>query len=386
VLMTAGVGFLVGDAAMATAVLRPDYATGPEIGDSLTLIERLETCLDRGIIVRRPDVFAQMAQADLVLLDEMPALLARVVQLEEVQIADGFAVDEVFELAACGVRQLNDPRSRALVAARDPYGRRRIDAPVRFASGGVEFRHRGRTVRVEGLSGPSNAAPLRVLSDGKLAGCITFCEGTTCAAAGAIRDLRACGMQVELLASAPPTRTGSMAQSLGANDPRICPSDEYRSALIGRLRGEGHGVVYVGDCRRNPLAAAAANVAVFPAPDPSWEEDPSGVWLLDPDYEKLVELRHIAVAMQDEARSHRNLILVPNVACIAGALLLGLPSLAVVVLSNLGTFTVYSHGRDALARTERRLQARRRRRRIGSDDQRIEGQSRRPPLREAISS
>jgi hypothetical protein len=75
--------------------------------------------------------------------------------------------------------------------------------------------------------------------------------------------------------------------------------------------------------------------------------------------------------MRDEARSHRNLILVPNVACIAGALLLGFSSLAVVVLSNLGTFTVYSHGRDALMRTERRLQSRRRRRRITGATDRI---------------
>jgi Cu2+-exporting ATPase len=373
VLMTAGVGFLVGDVATATAVLRPDYATGPEIGDSLSMIERLETCLDRGIVVRRTDVFAKMAQADLVLLDEMPALMARVVQIEDVQVADGYAVDEVFELAACGVRQLNDPRARALVDARDFYGRQRVDAPLRFHSGGVEFMHRGRTVRVEGLpaSGPANAAPLRVLSDGKLAGCITFCEGT-CTATTAIRELRACGMKVELLASALPSRPGSMAQSLREGDPRICPSDEFRSALIRRLRGEGHGVVYVGDCRRNPLAAAAADVAVFPSPDPSWMHDPSGVWLLDPECEKLVVLRHIAVAMRDEARSHRNLILVPNVACIAGAFLLGFSSLAVVVLSNLGTFTIYSHGRDALARTERRLQSRRRRRRIPGTTKRLE--------------
>jgi Cu2+-exporting ATPase len=386
VLMTAGVGLLVGDAAVATAVLRPDYATGPEIGDSLALIERIESCLERGIVVRRPDVFAKMAEANLVLLDETSALKARVVQLEDVQAAAGYSVDEIFELAACGVRQLCDPRAGALLAAYDFYGRERLDAPVRYRSGGVEFSDRGRIVRVEGLagSGPANAAPLRVLSDGKLAGCITFCEGATCAAAVAIRDLRACGMTVELLASALPSRSGSTAESLGVGDPRICPSDEFRAALIRRLRAEGHCVVYVGDCRKNLLAAAAANVAVFPAPDPSWKDDPSGVWLLEPDYQKLVDLRKITVVMRDEARAHRNLILVPNVACIAGALLLGFPSLAVVVLSNLGTLTIYSHGRDALSRTERRLQSRRQRRRIAGDTKRIAGPSRSPDLQEAI--
>jgi hypothetical protein len=145
-------------------------------------------------------------------------------------------------------------------------------------------------------------------------------------------------------------------------------------------------VVYVGDCRRNPLAAAAANVAVFPAPDPSWKEDPSGVWLLEPDYRKLVELRKISIAMRDEARSFRNLILVPNVACIAGALLLGFSSLAVVVLSNLGTLTVYSHGRDALSRTERRLHARRRRRRITGAVNGVEDTSRNLALHETSPS
>src|SRR5262249_6438362 len=269
--------------------------------------------------------------------------------------ASGYSVDEIFELAACAVRQLCDPRARALVAAREFYGRKRLDAPVRYRLGGVEFDYAGRTVRLEGLAqaGTATPAPLLVLADGHLAGCITFCEAATCAAAAAIRDLHTtCGIKVELLASVLPSRPGSTAQLLAAGDPRICPSDEFRAMLIRRLRAEGNRVVYVGDCRHNPLAAAAANVAVFPAPDPSGKEDPSGVGLLEPDYEKLVDLRKISIAMRDEARSHRNLILVPNVACIAGALLLGLSSLAVVALSNLGTLTVYSHGRDALSRTE----------------------------------
>ena len=105
----------------------------------------------------------------------------------------------------------------------------------------------------------------------------------------------------------------------------------------------------------------APTVAVFPFPDPAWEADPSGVWLWNASYEKLVDLRELSVSMRQQSELHRNLILIPNLACIAGAFLFGFTGMAAVVLSNLGTYSVYSRGRAALRRTERRLQDRRRR-------------------------
>ena len=369
-LATASLGFLVGDAAVATAVLRPDYATGPGIGGSATLIERLGACFDEGIVVRRPDVFHQMAQADLVLLDHDQSLSARILELEDVHVAGELSPDAILEYAECALRQFHDPRARAVAVAFAFQGGVPLQLIVHFRSGGVEFNDGSRRIRVDGFAAGRIAdgtsavldrcVPLRVYVDDDLAGWLTFYEGAACGAASPVFDLRTrCGMQVELLT--PDAEAAGLGEALGVDDVRICPSDAAKAQLIRAWRRQGRRVVYVGNCRQNPQAAAIANVAVFPCPDLTWEADPAGVWLLQPYYEKLVQLRDVARSVRHQEQLHFNLILIPNVVCVAGALLFGLTSLAVVVLSNLGTFSVYSRSRAALQRTQRRLRERRQR-------------------------
>jgi ABC-2 type transport system ATP-binding protein len=73
---------------------------------------------------------------------------------------------------------------------------------------------------------------------------------------------------------------------------------------------------------------------------------------LRPNYEKIPQLRELSIAMREEARRHCNLIMIPNVVCIAGAFLFGLSSLAVVVLSNLGTYSPLPRVPDAMSLLE----------------------------------
>lgn len=363
-LMTAGIGLLVGDATLAAAVLRPDYATGPGIGDSLTLIDRLSACLDEGIVVRNPAVFEEMADADLVLFDHDRQLAVRVTQVEEIHVEGPLAPFDILDYAECAVRQFHDPRARAVVATHRAQGRVPLEIGVGYRSGTVELGDRGRTIRVEGLAaaGTPVESPLRIFCNGELAGSVTFCEGEAALAAEAVLELRArCGMQVELVSSASAPEANRLADALGVDGLYLSPSDESRADLIRECRANGRRVVYVGDCQKYPQAAAAANVAVNPCPDPASDIDVSGVWLLTPQYEKIAQLRSVAEAMRRQAQVDFNLILIPNVVCIAGAFLFGFTSLVVVVLSNLGTYSVYSRSRAALRRTERRLLERRRR-------------------------
>ncbi len=367
-LMTAGIGLLVGDATLAAAILRPDYTTGSGIGDSLTRIDRLGSCFDEGIIVRDPDVFEQMADADLVLFDHDKLLEARIIEVEEVHVASVLPPFEVLDYAECAVRPFRDARARAVVATHKSQGRVPLDLPVVYRSGSVELDDGGHTIRVEGLesAGKPLESPLQVFCDGELAGSVTFCEGTAATAAETILELRSSsGMQVELVSSASAAEANRLADALGVDGLYLSPSDEARAELIRECQANGKRVVYVGNCQKNPLAAAAANVAVCLCPDPTANDDPSGVWLLAPHYEKIAQLRSMAEAMRREAQIDFNLVLIPNVVCIAGAFLFGFTSLIVVVLSNLGTFSIYSRNRAALRRTERRLLARRRR--IGDD-------------------
>jgi hypothetical protein len=61
-------------------------------------------------------------------------------------------------------------------------------------------------------------------------------------------------------------------------------------------------------------------------------------------------LRELSRAHVDRVRTVHGAILLPNLACIAGAFVLGISGLPVVLLSNLGTLAVYS----GLARRQRK--------------------------------
>ncbi len=379
-LMTAGLGLMVGDPVTAAAVLRPDYGTGLGLGDSATFIDRLGLCVDEGIVVRRADAFRQMADADVILLDHQPLLDLRELQLEDIHVVGDLSTGELLDFAACALQPFHDRRLHALQAACELRDRTQIDQSGIYRAGGVDFFDKGRHIRVDGLTRSRDMAaddprpdgnwPLRISCDGSLAGTLTFCTGTESGAPAAIRELRNCGgMEVELLSAGPAAEANRLADWLGVDDVRICPSDRSKAQLIDLLREGGRTVVYVGDCRKNPLAAQAAHLAIFPgpaqirsaaaSPESAAPDDPSGIWLLQPDYSKLSLLREMAVALDSQSRLNCNLILAPNIACVAGAFLFGFTSLAVVVLSNLGTFTMYSRSRGALHRAERRLQNRR---------------------------
>ncbi len=359
-LMTAGVGLLLGDATVAAAVLRPDYASGPGLSGSLAEIDGLGACLDQGIVVRRPDVFEQMALADTVVFDHDPNLELRLLQVESVQVAAGFTRDEIVSHAACAVRKLNDRRARAVGVAHEELGHKLPELPVTYHAGAIEFQAGDRRIRITGMTHTPDAqqsAPLIVESDGALAGSIVFAEASKYAAHSAIFDLRTeCSMQVELLSSSAAASAQRLGTALGVDGVHLCASDEARARVIRNLVAAGHRVVFVGNCRKYPQAAAAAQVAVSHEFAGAQSADPCGAWLLGGRPDQLVAFRNIAVSLRDEVLANCNLILIPNMVCVAGALLLGFSSLAVVILSNIGTYTLYTQGRAALRRTERRFQ------------------------------
>ncbi len=384
VLMTAGVGLLMGDAQVAAAVLRPDYATGPTIHDSLTLIDQLRACFDEGIVVRRPTAFGRMADADLVLFDHNELLEAPLVQLEDVHVAGEWSTKEILEYAACGMNALNDPRRRAVTAANLLHGGIGRHLRVAYRAGGIEFALLGRYVRIEGLQRDDarGLAPLAVSVNGIYAGSLTFRHRSGCAAAAAIDELRTqCGLHVGLVSSAPEAEAQQLAAALGVDEVHLCPSDEAKANLLHRLRAEGRRVVFVGDCRSNAAAAQAADLAVNPSPDPAWADDPSGVWLLQPESERLVQLREMAQAMRRDARFDQGLILIPNVVCIAGRSYSDSPVWWPSFCRTWGPIRFTPARGRRCGRTERRLLDRRSRLKIDSTASDNGSPERRPSLR-----
>jgi hypothetical protein len=99
-------------------------------------------------------------------------------------------------------------------------------------------------------------------------------------------------------------------------------------------------------------------VAIAPVTEPVSDDDPADVWLMQADYGHLVSFREISRVSRKREQLHQGLTLIPNLTCVAGAVLFGFTSLPAVVISNLGTYSVYKQQVAALRQTERRLLSR----------------------------
>jgi hypothetical protein len=134
--------------------------------------------------------------------------------------------------------------------------------------------------------------------------------------------------------------------------------DEARAAVIREFVRQGRRVGYVGNPMTHPETACAAQVAISIAPHPVAVDNISAAWLLGPDYHKLVALRQMAANGHARSQVLTRFAIVPNITCIAGAFLLGFTSLAAVLITNIGTYAIYSGNAVRLKLMERRLMAR----------------------------
>jgi cation transport ATPase len=240
-----------------------------------------------------------------------------------------------------------------------------------YRAGGIEFCDQCRAIRVEDLSLRRNAArrgrasrgvlpPWAVYRDGQIEGHLTFREEGY-AHHETLAALRTrFGLELGML-NRPGRQRCDVAGELGFDRVISATRDESRAAAIRELVRQGRRVGYVGDPATNPETARAAHLTISIAPRPAADDRISAVWLLGPDYHKLIALRQLAAAGRAHSQVLTRFAVIPNVACIAGAFLLGFTSLAAVLVTNIGTYSIYCGNAGRLKRMERQLMARRNR-------------------------
>jgi cation transport ATPase len=348
-LAIAGLGLLVGDATTAAAILRPDYATGPGMGLSLHLLQDLSRAASEGVLIRNAVALRRFAEIDTIVFDDHPALRHAALRVAKVQAYGQTAEDAVLRYAAMAYGELADERARALCALCDV---RRVllfdlDLPPRYLGDGIELDlgHHGEAgpIHVREASGncPSDEpSALLVSADGREIGRIDFERTSQHEAALVLQGLRAGGLAVGVFSDGPEDEVASLAGALGADFHQAGLSAATRADALLRYRASGHKVAYVGDCRCYPDAATAAHLAVSVTEEVDREQDEASIFLRATDLSALAGVR--ALSRSHVARTHaiHGSILIPNLACIAGAFLLGFTSLYAVLLTNLGTLSI----------------------------------------------
>ncbi len=205
----AGLGLLVGDASTVAAIMRPDYATGPGLAFPLESLQALALCLRHGIVIRNPLALAQIATADVLLLDHHPALEHAELELDSVEVFPASTEERVLGYAAAALRGLDDERAAALERVCRDRGMNPADLPLvelapdlTMQDGGDcikvgELGDRARPSSSRGRSSDGRAGngergeSLMVGINGRVAGLVHFRRSTRLAAGQALQAL--CG-------------------------------------------------------------------------------------------------------------------------------------------------------------------------------------------------
>jgi cation transport ATPase len=148
-------------------------------------------------------------------------------------------------------------------------------------------------------------------------------------------------LSIALITSSSQRNANRLAQRLGIDFACGNSSPGQTAQLVRRLNEQGHCVAFVGDCKLHEMAARLAHVSISLTHQLSQNMGPADALLLNHNLSKLAGLWAIANQTTRRSWRHAACTVTPNLLCIVGAFTLGFTGLHTVLLTNLGTLTVY---------------------------------------------
>jgi cation-transporting P-type ATPase C len=362
----------------AQAAIRPDYATAPRLSAQLSAVEGIAEGLLRGVLFKNPAALDHLTAVDLYVIDATAGLDRRQMQVAKVETVEGVEPDTTIGYALAAERANRSELSQALSAI---AARRKLE-PVKSLSvhrhaGATRYRDRAghkieivtsdylsaagieppahfRTVLVRRAArGPEGvvakdetSSSLWVVRNGKVIGVISFSRtgeivGKPLVAALAARDPRA-----RIIYASGDGTAGSrqLARTLGIEFSERAANDD-------RPRRHRGSALWIGDGRdpdvRRSIAASTVSASVAPLSEP-----------FDDRADILMPRRGIfgIPDILDLGRIHASRIEVDyrtvygaNLLGVGGAFVVGLNTLHVGLLSNVGTGLVYARHTLALS-------------------------------------
>ncbi len=236
---------------------------------------------EAGVLIRGGAALETAGRVDTVVFDKTGTLTAGRPSVVAVRAAPGFDESDVLAAAAAAERGSEHPLGAAIVTAAEAR-----DLPLAEASGfeaspgqGIRAVVDGRVVvagrrdhlaeagvtggpdALEGADG-SPRTTVYVAIDGKLAGAFDIADEIKPGAAAAVRELRAHGLEVQLLSGDSAAAAGAVAGRLGIEHVSADVRPAGKAAHVEALRAAGRIVAMVGDGINDAPALAAADVGI----------------------------------------------------------------------------------------------------------------------------
>jgi heavy metal translocating P-type ATPase len=363
----AALGYATAGLYSAMAILNCDFGTGIRMAAPLALLSSLSLCATRGILVKDGRALEEMSRIDTIVFDKTGTLTKEHPAVERIHALGERSREEVLTFAAAAERRVGHPIAGAIVAEFLTLGKPfpAVDQSSYSIGYGIAVTVGEHAVRVgssrylrqeqiavtpeletiEERAHDAGHTVVFVAVDGEPAGAIELAPQLRERVAELIADLRAKGVsQVVIISGDHEKPTERLATTLGVDRyfAEVLPEDKAR--YVELLQKEGRRVCFVGDGINDAIALRRANVSVSIRGATTVATDTAQVVFMDESLARIGEFLDIARALERNVAVSWNMILAPNLACIAGALFLGFGVGASVLANNVAAIAALANG------------------------------------------
>ena len=268
-----------------------------------------------GVLIKNAEALEHMEKVDTLVVDKTGTLTEGKPKVVAIIPAPGTTETELLQLAASVERASEHPLARAIVAAAvernlvltQPEA---VDSPV---GKGVLGRVDGRrvlignalflseqAVEVGALEADAQALRLDgvtaifVAVDGRAAGVIGIADPIKASTPEALAGLKAAGIRVIMLTGDNRATAAAVARRLGIADVEADVLPDQKSAVVARLKAQGHVVAMAGDGVNDAPALAAADVGIAMGSGTDVAIESAGITLLSGDLNGIVRARRLS--------------------------------------------------------------------------------------------
>jgi len=278
-----------------------------------------------GVLVKNAEALERMEKVDTLVIDKTGTLTEGKPKVIAIIAAEGIDETEMLRLAASVERASEHPLAHAIVEAASA---RKIElAPVRgfdspVGKGAIGMVERRRVVLgnarfleelgITTAALASDAERLRadgataifVAIDGKAAGVLAIADPIKESAAEAIAALKADGIALVMLTGDNRTTAEAVARKLGIAQVQAEVLPDQKSAVVEKLRREGHVVAMAGDGVNDAPALAAADVGIAMGTGTDVAMESAGITLIKGDLRGIVRARLLSHATMRNIRQN----------------------------------------------------------------------------------
>jgi Cu+-exporting ATPase len=276
-----------------------------------------------GVLVKNAEALERLEKVDTLVIDKTGTLTEGKPKVVAVVTADGAAESEVVRLAASVERASEHPLAAAIVAAAGDAALAEIQEFQSAAGKGARARADSHDVAVGNarflgelgieigaLGGEAErlrrdgATAIFVAIDGRAAGVLAIADPVKATTAAALQALIADGLRVVMLTGDNRTTAEAVARRLGITEIEAEVLPDQKSAIVEKLRRQGHVVAMAGDGVNDAPALAAADVGIAMGSGTDVAIESAGITLLKGDLFGIVRARRLSAATMRNIRQN----------------------------------------------------------------------------------